>query len=162
VPPPDLSWVDADLSRFDLGERYVMLVPGASPHRPAKRWSVGRYAELARDIAARGARPIVVGTAEERDLGRTVAVRCTDARDLTGQTSLMELFTLACNAAGAVGNDSGPMHMAAMGGTPSVVLFSAESDPALCAPRGPRVTVLRRRELSGLATGEVAAALRLR
>jgi ADP-heptose:LPS heptosyltransferase len=162
VPPPDLSWVDADLSRFDLGNRYVMLVPGASAHRPAKRWPVGRYSELARDIAARGARPIVVGTEEERELGHTVAVRCTDARDLTGRTSLIELFALACRASGAVGNDSGPMHMAAMGGAPSVVLFSAESDPALCAPRGPRVTVLRRRELNGLATGEVAAALRLR
>jgi len=162
VPPPDLSWVDADLRRFDLGNRYVLLVPGASPHRPAKRWPVGRYADLARDIAARGARPIVVGTVEERELGRTVAVRCTDARDLTGQTSLVELFALACGASGAVGNDSGPMHMAAVGGAPSVVLFSAESDPALCAPRGPRVTVLRRRELNGVATGEVAAALRLR
>jgi ADP-heptose:LPS heptosyltransferase len=162
VPPPDLSWVTADLSRFDLGTRHVMLVPGASAHRPAKRWQIGRYAELARDIAARGARPVIVGTAEERDLGRFVAVRCTDARDLTGQTGLVELFALALNASGAVGNDSGPMHMAAVGGTPSVVLFSSESDPALCAPRGLRVTVLRRKELTGLAVGEVAAALRLR
>jgi ADP-heptose:LPS heptosyltransferase len=162
VPPPDLSWARADLSRFDVGPRYVLLVPGASPHRPAKRWPIGRYAELARDIAARAARPIVVGTADEGELGRTVAVRCTDARDLTGRTSLLELFALARGAAGAVGNDSGPMHMAALGGAPSVVLFSAESDPALCAPRGPRVTILRRNELNGLATGEVAAALRLR
>jgi ADP-heptose:LPS heptosyltransferase len=162
VPPPDLSWVTANLNRFDLGQRYAMLVPGASAHRPAKRWHIGRYAELARDIASRGARPVVVGTKEEHELGRFIAVRCTDARDVTGRTSLLELFALARNASGAVGNDSGPMHMAAMGGAPSVVLFSAESDPALCAPRGPRVTVLRRNELTGLAVAEVAAALRLR
>ena len=162
VPPPDLSWVTANVSRFELGPRYVMLVPGASAHRPAKRWHIGRYAELARDIASRGARPVVVGTKEEHELGRFIAVRCTDARDITGRTSLLELFAVARNASGAVGNDSGPMHMAAMGGAPSVVLFSAESDPALCAPRGPRVTILRRNELTGLAVAEVAAALRLR
>jgi ADP-heptose:LPS heptosyltransferase len=162
VPPPDLTWVGASLGRFDLGQRYVMLVPGASAHRPAKRWHIGRYAELARDIASRGVRPVVVGTAEERELGRFIAVRCTDACDTTGRTSLLELFALAYGASGAVGNDSGPMHMAAVGGVPSVVLFSSESNPTLCAPRGPRVTVLRRNELTGLAVAEVAAALRLR
>jgi hypothetical protein len=41
-----------------------------------------------------------------------------------------------------------------------VVLFSADSDPALCAPRGPLVTVLRREPLAALETGEVLAALR--
>jgi len=162
VPPPDLSWVAADTQKFGVGSRYVLLVPGGAAHRPAKRWPIGRFAELARDIASRGARPVVVGTASERELGQQIAVRCTDARDLTGKTTMLELFALARGASGAVGNDSGPMHMAAMAGAILVVLFSAESDPALCAPRGPRVTILRRPELSGLAVGEVAAALKLR
>ena len=52
----------------------------------------------------------------ERELGQQIAVRCTDARDLTGKTTMLELFALARGAAGAVGNDSGPMHMAAMAG----------------------------------------------
>jgi ADP-heptose:LPS heptosyltransferase len=162
VPAPDLDWVRADLAQFDLGPRYAMLVPGASPHRPAKRWPVERYADLARVVAQRGARPVVVGTADERDLGAHIAAACPETRDLTGRTGLLELFAVAKGASAAIGNDSGPMHMAALGGTPSVVLFSAESDPALCAPRGSNVTVLRRSELAGLTVGEVAAALRLR
>jgi ADP-heptose:LPS heptosyltransferase len=161
VPPPDLDWVKSDLAKFELAARYAMLVPGASPHRPAKRWPVERYAELARVIARR-AQPVIVGTTEEGDLGARIAAACPEARDLTGRTGLVELFSLAKGAAGAIGNDSGPMHMAALGGAPSVVLFSAESDPALCAPRGPSVTVLRRLELAALTVGEVAAALRLR
>jgi hypothetical protein len=36
-----------------------------------------------------------------------------------------------------------------------VVLFSRDSDPALCAPRGPDVTVLRRPDLASLAPGAV-------
>ena len=162
VPPPDLSWVEADLARFAIGPRYAFLVPGASAHRPAKRWPVERFAALARDLAARGVRPVVVGQAEERELAAQMAVKCPETRDLTGKTSLLELFALARGAVCAVGNDSGPMHMAAAAGVPTVVLFSAESDPALCAPRGAKVTVLRRPELSGVSAGEVAAALRLR
>jgi ADP-heptose:LPS heptosyltransferase len=162
VPPPDLDWVKSDLGQFALAARYVVLVPGASPHRPAKRWPIERFADLARVIAQRGAQPMVVGSAEERALGVAVAAACPEARDLTGRTGLVELFALAKGAAAAVGNDSGPMHMAALGGAPSVVLFSADSDPALCAPRGASVTVLRRPELAALTVGEVAAALRLR
>jgi ADP-heptose:LPS heptosyltransferase len=58
-----------------------------------------------------------------------------------------------------VGNDTGPMHLIATVGCPSVVLFSNESDPALCAPRGRSVTILRRPNLSSLPVADVAAAL---
>ncbi|MGH6618562.1 MAG: glycosyltransferase family 9 protein, partial [Alphaproteobacteria bacterium] len=61
-----------------------------------------------------------------------------------------------------VGNDTGPMHIAAAVGCPSLVLFSAESDPALCGQRGPAVAYLRRPVLADLAVAEVEAALRLR
>jgi hypothetical protein len=46
-----------------------------------------------------------------------------------------------------------------------VVLFSAASDPALCAPRGPApesVAVLRRPRLADLPVDEVLASLDLR
>jgi ADP-heptose:LPS heptosyltransferase len=49
----------------------------------------------------------------------------------------------------AVGNDTGPMHLIAAAGAPSISLFSADSDPALCAPRG-RVTVLSEASLADL------------
>ena len=62
-----------------------------------------------------------------------------------------------CVAVAAVGNDTGPMHLIAAAGCASIVLFSDDSDPALCAPRG-RVTVLRRPDLASLEVSEVAAA----
>jgi hypothetical protein len=39
------------------------------------------------------------------------------------------------------------------------VLFSRDSDPALCAPRGPAVSVLRRRDLADLDAGSVSDAV---
>ena len=70
--------------------------------------------------------------------------------------------TLARMAAGAVGNDTGPMHVIAAAGCPAVVLFSAKSDPALVKPRGPAVTTLRRDDLADLPLDEVVAALIMR
>jgi hypothetical protein len=57
------------------------------------------------------------------------------------------------------------MHLIAAAGIPAVVLFSAASDPALCAPRGPSggaaVTVLRAPALGDLDEPTVARALEL-
>ena len=54
------------------------------------------------------------------------------------------------------------MHLIAAVGCPSVVLFSAASDPALTAPRGPGgawPTVLRVPDLADLPVARVAATL---
>jgi ADP-heptose:LPS heptosyltransferase len=101
---------------------------------------------------------MVIGVASERPLAATIRAACPEARDLTGQTSFAEVATLARQAQAAIGNDTGPMHLIAAVGCQCVVLFSAESDPALCAPRG-TVTVLRRPNLAELTVDEVAAAV---
>ncbi|TLU72313.1 glycosyltransferase family 9 protein [Lichenicoccus roseus] len=158
VPWPDLGWL-AGHGR-SLPEPYALLVPGAAPHRPAKRWPVGRYAALASALAARGLRPVVVGAAGDAPLAAAIRSACPTALDLTGQTGLSELGGVASRARVAIGNDTGPMHLAAAMGTRCVVLFSAESDPALTAPRGPdpeRVVVLRRDDLADLQVEDVLA-----
>jgi ADP-heptose:LPS heptosyltransferase len=71
----------------------------------------------------------------------------------------IDIVALARGAVAAIGNDTGPMHAAAMAGCPSVVLYSNESDPALCAQRGPVVTILRRENLCALSVDEVIGAL---
>jgi hypothetical protein len=44
-------------------------------------------------------------------------------------------------------------------GCPTLALFGEDSDPALCAPRGPCVAVLRHQPLAALTLAEVRAAL---
>lgn len=166
VPPPDLSWLDADLAPLDLGAGpHVLMVPGGAAHRPGKRWPAERYGALARILGERGFTPLVLGTREEGALAGAIRAAAPGARDLTGRTSLAQITALGRLAAGAVGNDTGPMHLLAAVGCPLTVLFSDASDPALCAPRGPvedQVVVLREMPLSALDPAEVAAALRLR
>ena len=136
---------------------YGLLVPGAAPHRPGKRWAVERFAMLAGLMAAGGVTPVVVGTQAEAGLAAAILAGCPGAVDLTGRTSLRGLAGLAAGAAFAVGNDTGPMHLAAAMGCPGVVLFGGESDPALTAPPG--MQVLRAERLADLAVERVAAAL---
>jgi ADP-heptose:LPS heptosyltransferase len=157
---PDVSFLRADVSRFGLGARYVLLVPGGAAHRPGKRWPIERYAALATELAARGGAPVLLGAGTEAPLAARIGALQPAAIDLAGQTDLAEVVQLTRGAAGAVGNDTGPMHLIAAAGAPTVVLFSGESDPALCAPRGPRVMVLRRDPLEALAVEDVLAALR--
>ena len=161
IPPPDLSWAKRDIARFALPPRFVLLVPGGAAHRPEKRWPAPNYAALAQRIAARGATPVVIGGKDEAALGAAIKVACPPARDLTGETSFFDIVGLGAAALAAVGNDTGPMHLIVVAGSPATVLYSRASDPALTQPRGPHVTVLQRKNLADLAVDEVAATLHI-
>lgn len=162
VPPTDLSWVDADVSAFDLPDRYVLLVPGGAPHRPAKRWPAAHYADLAERLLGDGVVPVLIGGPDEAPLGREIAERVPGVASLIGKTDFAQIAVVAQGAAGCVGNDTGPVHIVAAAGCPTVVLFSADSDPTLTEPRGRDVTVLQRDDLALLGVDEVAASLTLR
>jgi ADP-heptose:LPS heptosyltransferase len=166
VPEPDIDWLLAQArltpSRLGLDLPYALLVPGASPGHPAKCWPARRYGELAAILAERGIRPVVVGGATEKSLAQAILALCPTALDLTGATTVADVAALAAHAWGAVGNDTGPMHMVALTGCRCLTLFCAKSDPGLAAPMGMRpgqVRVLWVRDLALLSVQRVAAAL---
>lgn len=159
VPPPDLAWAAGDKDSFDLPERVLLLVPGGSAHRPEKRWPVEGFVALAQRAAAVDVTPVIIGGAAEAPLGAAIAAACPMARDLTGRTGFGDIVTLGRRALQAVGNDTGPMHLIVAAGAPATVLYSAASDPALTAPRGARVVILRQPVLADLPVAEVAATL---
>jgi ADP-heptose:LPS heptosyltransferase len=156
--PADLSWCTGDIGRFSLPPEFALLVPGSSPTRPAKRWPIGNYASIAATFLDRGITPVVVGSNSERDLGAQLREAVPSAIDLTGQTSLGDVADLARAAIGAIGNDTGPSHLIAATDCRTVVIFSHDSDPALCAPGGTNVRVVRHPDLTSLPPAEVLAA----
>ena len=161
VPVPDLSWATADVSRFSLPERYALLAPGGAAHRPGKQWPPERFGELAGVLAEKEIRPVILGAAGEAPIMAAIRDRCPEAVDLSGETALLELAALGRGARLAVGNDTGPMHLLSAVGCPSAVLFSSDSDPALCGQRGPKVTIIRKPELTALLAAEVMDGLDL-
>jgi ADP-heptose:LPS heptosyltransferase len=157
VPVLDLAWAARDIAHFALPERLLLLAPGGAAHRPEKRWPIAHFAALAVLAARHRATPVVIGGAAEQSLGAVIAERCPAARDLTGRTSFGEVVSLGERAFYAVGNDTGPMHLIVAAGCAATVLYSAASDPSLTAPRGARVTILRRAALAELTVDDVAA-----
>jgi ADP-heptose:LPS heptosyltransferase len=150
-PAPALDWLDAGIEGFALPARFALLIPGASPQRPGKRWPLARFAELP---AALGLPCAVVGGKGEAGLAAAIP----GAIDLTGRTDFLQLAAICRRACLAVGNDTGPTHLAAAAGCPTVALFGPDSDPALCAPRGRAVRVLRADPIGAIPVAEVAAA----
>jgi ADP-heptose:LPS heptosyltransferase len=160
VPPPDLSWARADLTGLLPDRPFALLIPGASPHRPLKRWPADRFADLARALAARGLTPVILGTRAEAEEAAVIQAACPEALSLVDRTSIHQVAALAPRATLAVGGDTGPLHLVAAAGAPSLALFAErESDPALCRPRGRRAEYLRVANLRDLPLAAVLDAL---
>ncbi|MBF0250916.1 MAG: glycosyltransferase family 9 protein [Alphaproteobacteria bacterium] len=159
APAPDLSWADGDVSRFGVQPPFALLVPGGAPHRPAKRWAPERYGALAARVLEAGITPVLLGARAEFGSLAVIACKAPGTVNLCDRTSFADIAALARQADLAVGNDTGPMHLIAAAGCPSVVLYSHDSDPRLCAQRGPGVVILRRESLEDLSVDEVWKAL---
>jgi ADP-heptose:LPS heptosyltransferase len=159
VPLPALPAEGGVLPAELAGRRFALLIPGSSPGHPGKRWPAERYGELAQLLTQRGLLPVVLGGKGERGLAEAIAAKAPGTLDLTGRTELADLVALARAATVTIGNDTGVSHIAAAGGAPLVVLFSGESEPSRCAPRGTKVTVLRRVPLTEMGVAPVLAAV---
>lgn len=150
-PFPDLGWVRPKLgdpprlspAYFGIQKPYMLLIPGASEHREAKRWPIENYAELARRIADLGITPVVIGGKAESAIAQELVKREPRVKNLVTRTDLFQIVTLAETAVFVVGNDTGPMHMATLAGAPGIALFAlTESNPDHSAPRGPKTVIV--------------------
>jgi ADP-heptose:LPS heptosyltransferase len=92
---------------------------------PEKTWAPDNFLALAGHLAQSGLSPVFIGGPGD-DLALFKRYR-------TLQVSLGEIKSLLAGARLFAGNDSGPAHMAAAFGVPSVVVFGA-SDPAIWGP----------------------------
>jgi ADP-heptose:LPS heptosyltransferase len=165
APPPDISWIldKAPAERPTSGAApkrpTVLMIPGGAAHRLDKRWPAEKYGELAKALYAEGYDIVVVGGIQEQEIARKIQRGLSQARDLTGRTDFAAIALLGARAGLVIGNDTGPLHLAAAAGAPTIVLFSKASDPALSAPRG-HVTVLQADELADLPVESVVQAAR--
>ncbi len=150
LPKPNLDWLTADISRFNAPKPYALIAAGGSSHRPGKRWPASHYGIVCAWLSKNGVTPLLIGTKAEESVLTTIEALCPEAINLLGKTNFNEIAELARGALCAIGNDTGPIHLIATTGCPSLVLFSQFSDPALCAPRGSNVTIMSKPRLAEL------------
>ncbi len=157
--PFDISWLDTPTEKFALPTPYILIVPGCSPHAPHKRWPANKYAALAKGLQKRGVACVAVGTESDAPVIAAIKTDVPDLVDLCGKTSLFELASLARHAACVVGNDTGPVHLAAATGAPVLALFSKTSNPVWSKPPGAIVACLESPDLADLKVSAVGVAL---
>jgi predicted lipopolysaccharide heptosyltransferase III len=141
--PDDEDYADGWLQRRGLGDAgFVAIHPGGRAW--FKRWPAERWAALIDLLQAEG-HPVILtgGPAEEADLRRIAAAAATPIPSAAGQTSILQLAALLRRARLFIGNDSGPMHLAAAVGTPVVALFGP-TEPELWRPWGEGHVVISR------------------
>lgn len=122
---------------------FVVMHPGARCNRN-KRWDVERFIELSRNLGAEaGVATVVIGGAEDAPLAEGMRCELGDVvTPLAGKASLREMAAVAKRAALYIGNDSGPLHVAASTGVPIVAVF-ASSNSANFRPIGEKVKVVK-------------------
>ena len=132
------------LAARGVGDAYVVLHPTRGIAAARERWPVARLGELSRALgAAEGVPVVVTGAGRDRAIADAVAA-VSGAVSIGGVTTLGEFGAIAAGARAVVAMDSGPMHVAAATGAPTLGIFALQSDePDRWAPLGLRTAVLR-------------------
>ncbi|MFI5167701.1 MAG: lipopolysaccharide heptosyltransferase I [Thermoanaerobaculales bacterium] len=134
---------DAHPSKLEPGTVALLPATGGS----GKAWAAGSFVDLARELARQGRPVLVVWGPGEGQLARAIVVAAGAGVGLAPRTGIVELAALLAACRVVVGGDTGPVHLAASLGVPTVAIFLA-SDPERNAPRGRAV-----RLVCGAATG---------
>ena len=142
----DQKWASNFLidHQIDKGRPLIAIHPG-SPI-PLKRWAPERYAELADWLIARKrAKILFVGVKDEIPIITEIQrLMRAESINIAGKTTLTQLASIlhTCNV--FIGNDSGPMHLAAAVGTQTIGLYGP-GDPTRFGPVGTKCQTIQRK-----------------
>jgi lipopolysaccharide heptosyltransferase II len=121
----------------------VAICPSAG-HSELKQWGADRFAEAAGILCSLGYTVVLIGTAADRELGIPIeAAAGPTCINLIGKTTLSEMAAVLTRCAAFVGNDAGPMHVAAALRIPTVGIFGSSCSHKFGA-WGPRSQVVAR------------------
>ena len=154
VTTEDKKWASDFLATYQIeGQHPLIAIHPGSPIA-LKRWLPERYAELADWlIAQKRAQILFVGVKDEIPITTEIqALMRGESINIAGKTTLTQLASIlhTCNV--FIGNDSGPMHLAAAVGTQTVGLYGP-GDPTRFGPAGAKCqTIQRKSDCSCLGT----------
>jgi len=142
VRPQEKTDAVALCSALGAAAPRVVVHPGA--HFPSQRWMAAGYAAVVARLTERlGAACLVIGgPGEEEDLVKRIRSATPDALPIR-PLSVRQMMALLSIADLFIGNNSGPLHVAAALGVPTLSVMGP-TDPLRFMPCGPADYVVRR------------------
>ena len=136
ITAQDQAYAKSILHGFNGEEPLIAIQAGAS--KEYKRWQEDRFADLAARLQGEGHPLLFLGSTVERPLVERIFDRLSpDAPrplNVAGHTTFGQVAALLRRCRLLVSNDTAPIHVAAAGGTPSVVLTFGPTSARETAP----------------------------
>ncbi len=131
--------VDDLLRKHHLIDKVLIgFAPGSGGSAQGRRWNWANYrAFIERFQEDFPTTFIVVGAQSDKQVSEKIAADLPNVINAAGKFTLKELFYLMTKFHLFIGNDSGPIHIAAAQGVPTLGLFGPNT-PVRFAPYGPR------------------------
>ena len=146
VTTEDKKWASDFLATYQIDGQHPLIAIHPGSPIALKRWLPERYAELADWlIAQKRAQILFVGVKDEIPITTEIqALMRGESINIAGKTTLTQLASIlpTCNV--FIGNDSGPMHLAAAVGTQTVGLYGP-GDPTRFGPAGTKCQTIQRK-----------------
>lgn len=161
VQNPNCHWLDQHrLSfAFQRPRRYALLIPGSAGGKGQKRLPPASYGYIARLLVGQGVTPVLIGCDHEREANAQIHAMAPSAINVTSQTQIEDIYTLARDADFCVGNDTGPLYVALCAGRPTGVFWSDYSAAAVHAPQGEQVFLFHHQDLRAVPPQALEAAI---
>jgi heptosyltransferase-3 len=147
---PDIDHEASHALLHQLGIRSDHLLVGVGPGsgRSTTAWPAERFAAVG-DALLKQFRNVVLmaigGTSERALCAELCAAWGPRSHNLAGKLSVFGSASVLSKCTTFIGNDSGPIHLAALVGIPCVAIFSARNPPGQWTPLGKHHVVLEER-----------------
>ena len=133
----DSAFVDSLLTT--VTQPIVVFHVGNGPNAPEKRWGIEKFASLAEGLHKKGVVVALIGSLQDKnEIDAFKRLYKGDHLDFFNQLTISQLAYFLTQAHAYVSADTGPAHLAAAMGVPSVILYGPTS-PSVYGAWGPQV-----------------------
>ena len=159
VPKPDISWLYSDISEFGIpeDETYALLILAGDHSIREKNWHIYGFADIAKFLASKGIRPVLIGAAEEKNMADDIVSLAGGniTYNLVGKTNFAQLAELARFSLFSLGGDTGVMHLCSLTECSTIFLLSKYSTVEVNGPYVGHSTIIQADDLNDLPTIDV-------
>ena len=139
---PNFDWLFDNKLYLKMKKPFALVVPGGSAKRKYKRIPKDFFVKIVNYLNKKLITPILIGSDDEIDLCKFISSKSDNVINKCCKLNILEIAYLSKNAFIVIGNDTGTMHLSALSGSKTIVIFTKFSNPELCSPIGKKVEIL--------------------